>query len=257
MAVKNDKTGSDKDEEGGFGSRLLSGLKDLILEDDAPREKAAAEQSTDKTERADQAASSPVAENKSNASFTSPPPMNSQASSPLTSSLMEQVMSRSSAYTALTEAMTPLEEIIPDEMTRYRAAFAVIKKNRSLDQVIQAIDLQHMQTLDNEISRFASQAKEREAADIDTRLGEEQTLKANIEAAERQAIQMREEVEQRIRTLQEGVQRDRQRVEAIEREVAEKRQAIAVVQGQFDIAANAVKHSLQSAKAKILKYLTP
>jgi hypothetical protein len=259
MAVKSDKAGEEKSEDGGFGARLLSGLKDFILEDDSPREKAVAEQPSAKTERAAQTIQPPdVVSKPLSASFTYPAQMSAaQANSPLTSSLLEQVMSRSSAYTALVEAMTPLEEIIPDEMTRYRAAFAVIKKNRSLDQVIQAIDLQHMQTLEHEISRFASQAKEREAADIDTRVGEEQALKANIEAAERQVVQMREELEQRIRSLQDGVQRDRQRVDAIGREIAEKRQAIAVVQRQFDAAAGSVSHSLQSTKAKILKYLTP
>lgn len=244
---------NDKNTEGGFGARLLSGLKDLILEEDAPnRGKPIDDKSPEGSAGGSSAASPPPLPGT-----TSKPPIGTLASnSPLTASLLEQVLNRATAYTALTEAMTPLEEIIPDEMTRYRAAFAVIKKNRSLDQVVQAIDLQHMQILDTEISRFASQAKEKEAQDVDFRLVEERTLKGNIEAAERQAVQLREETEMRIRTLQEGLQRDRLRVEEIAREVAEKRQAIASVQRQFDVAAAAVKQSLVEAKAKILKYLS-
>jgi hypothetical protein len=182
-----------------------------------------------------------------------PPPL---PNSPMTKSLMEQVLGRPTAYTALTEAMAPLEEIIPDEMTRYRAAFAVIKKNRSLDQVIQAIDLQHMQVLEDEMLRFASQAKDKEASDIGARVAEANTLKGNIAAADVQAVKLREEMENRIRTIQDGAQRDRQRLEEIDREVNEKRQAIASVQRQFDGAAVAVKESLLQAKSKILKYLS-
>ena len=174
----------------------------------------------------------------------------------MTASLMELVLNRTTAYTALTEAMTPLEEIIPDEMTRYRAAFAVIKKNRTLEQVVQAIDLQHMQILESEITRFAAQAKEREASDVDTRIHEAQTLKANIEAANTQVVKVRQEMEARIRAIEDGVQRDRQRLDDIGREVEEKRQAIASVQRQFDVAAASVTASLQQAKTKILKYLS-
>jgi hypothetical protein len=238
----------DNNDEPGFGARLMSGLKDLILEEDAPvAGKAGGEKVVDAR------VSSPAMAPATSSTHAMPPPL---PNSPMTKSLMEQVLNRATAYTALTEAMTPLEEIIPDEMTRYRAAFAVIKKSRSLDQVIQAIDLQHMQVLDDEMLRFASQAKQKEAADIDSRIAEAQTLKGNIEAAELQAVKLREDIETRIRTIQEGVQRDSLRVDEINREVNEKRQAIASVQRQFDGAAASVRESLLQAKAKILKYLS-
>lgn len=238
----------EKNSEAGFGSRFFSGLKDLIIEDEAPKGPAA-------TAKPPEPAITIAAKNATVASAT-PPPLPPQANQAMQNNLMEVVMSRATAYTALTEAMTPLEEIIPDEMTRYRAAFAVIKKNRSLDQLIQAIDMQHMQILEGEVARFAGQAKQKEAADVDTRLNEARTLKGNIDAANAQAIKIRQELENKVRAIEEGIQRDQHRLEEIDREVEEKRQAIGNVQRQFDYAAEAVKTSLQQAKAKIIKYLS-
>lgn len=145
---------SDKEKasEEGFGSRLFSGLKDLILEEETPAPAKKAEGRPDsETQRGQGLASYDTSAGSGSVA----------TSSPMAASLLEQVLSRASAYTALNDALKPLEEIIPDEMTRYRAAFAVIKKNRSLDQVIQAIDLQHMQTLEDESTRFAAQAKQK------------------------------------------------------------------------------------------------
>jgi hypothetical protein len=241
---------SDKDKasEGGFGSRLISGLKDLILEDEAPApEKTAADGSAAGQKPAQNAG--PYAP-----SMASSPALT--VSSPMTASLLEQVLNRATAFTALNEALKPLEEIIPDEMTRYRAAFAVIKKNRSLDQVIQAIDFQHLHMLEDEVTRFAAQAKQKENSDINVRVTEAATLKDNVQAATEQIVKLRDETEKRIRIVEEAMQRDRTRMDEIERELLEKRQAIALVQNQFNSAVASVKDSLLQDKAKIFKYLS-
>jgi hypothetical protein len=241
---------SDKDKasEGGFGSRLFSGLKDLILEDEAPAPDKAAQGSPAATQKPTQGAA------PYEPSMASRPTL--AASSPMTASLLEQVLNRATAFTALNEALKPLEEIIPDEMTRYRAAFAVIKKNRTLDQVVQAIDLQHLHMLEDEVTRFAAQAKQKENSDINVRVAEAATLKDNVEAATQQIVKLREETENRIRIVEEAMQRDRTRMDEIDRELLEKRQAIASVQNQFNSAVASVKESLLQDKAKILKYLS-
>jgi hypothetical protein len=241
---------SDKDKasEGGFGSRLFSGLKDLILEDEAPAPDKAVQDSPAAAQKPTQGAAPYEPSTASKSTLA--------ASSPMTASLLEQVLSRATAFTALNEALKPLEEIIPDEMTRYRAAFAVIKKNRSLDQVIQAIDLQHLHMLEDEVTRFAAQAKQKENSDINVRVTEAATLKDNVEAAAQQIVKLREETEKRIRIVEEAMQRDRTRMDEIDRELLEKRQAIASVQNQFNSAVASVKESLLQDKAKILKYLS-
>ncbi len=244
---------SDKSKAGeaGFGSRFISGLKDLILEDEAPDQAK-----PDGATPAQDVRSSSQKPLAADASGFAAMQSGYTQSSPMAASLLEQVLSRPSAYTALHDAIKPLEEIIPDEMTRYRAAFAVIKKNRTLDQVVQAIDMQHMQVLESEVTRFAAQAKQKEAADIDVRLSEAQTLKDNVEAAAVQIIKLREETENRIRVVEAAMQRDRTRLDEIDRELLEKRQAIAQIENQFNSAVASVKDSLVQTKAKILKYLT-
>jgi hypothetical protein len=235
--------------ESGFGARFISGLKDLILEDDKPDRPSATGKKL-----SDASPSTSALAADASARLSARPV--SSSDSPMAASLLEQVLGRSTAFTALNDAIKPLEEIITDEMTRYRAAFAIIKKNRSLDQVVQAIDLQHMQILEEEVTRFASQTKQKEATDIDVLVAEAKTLKDNVQAAAQQIVKLREETENRILVVEGAAQRDRTRVEEIDRELLEKRQAIALVANQFNSAVASVKDSLQQSKAKILKYLS-
>lgn len=223
----------------GFGSRFLSGLKEMLVEEDAPANKA-------------QADAEPAANTAAPARSDVTP---ASRQSPMYASLMELTLARQTAYTALTEAMQPLEDIIPDEMTRYRAAFAVIKKNRTLDQVLQAIDLQHLDALEQEVARFGVQAKNKEFTDVQSRLDESAQLKARIEAANAQVVNLRRELEERVSTIEQSVQRDRQRATELEREVQQQRAAIESIQRQFDSTAAAVRETLTSARAKIVKYL--
>lgn len=236
--------------EVGFGARFFSGLKDLILEEEKP---AANGPTMPKPSSANSTAQG-LASGEPAAQVSSQP--TSAAYSSMAASLLEQVLNRATAYTALTDAIKPLEEIIPDEMTRYRAAFAIVKKNRSLDQVLQAIDMQHMQILEDEVTRFAGQAKQKEATDINVLVAEAKTLADNVEAAAQQTIKLREETENRIRIVEEAAQRDRARMDEIERDLLEKRQAIAQVESQFNSAVASVRTSLLQSKAKILKYLS-
>ncbi|WP_146204660.1 hypothetical protein [Massilia glaciei] len=248
-----------QNEDGGgeesFGSRFLSGLKGMILEDEVPAKRAPAEAPA---AAAPAPAAGAAARGNPGQSPSAPAPsFTAPASqdSPMFASLLSVTLARATAYTALTEAMTPLEEIIPDEMTRYRAAFAVIKKNRTLEQVVQAIDLQHMEVLAEEVARFAVQAKSKQFQDVQSRVDESTNLKARIDAANAQVANLRRELEEKVRAIEDGVQRDRQRAAEIDRAVDENQKAIAAVQRQFDAAAAAVRESLTGAKAKILKYL--
>jgi endonuclease/exonuclease/phosphatase (EEP) superfamily protein YafD len=113
-----------------------------------------------------------------------------------------------------------------------------------------------MQVLEEEVARFASQAKQKEASDIDVLVAEAKTLKDNVQAAAAQVVKLREETENRILVVEGAAQRDRARVDQIDRELLEKRQAIALVENQFSSAVASVKDSLQQSKAKILKYLS-
>jgi hypothetical protein len=235
----------------GLGSHLWGVLKNALTEEDpiaqARRAKLQGGKGPVATTLASarsESAAEPVAEPAARA------PM-----SPMAAALLEQVLSKATAYTALTEKLTPLESIIVDERTRYQAAYALIKGSRSVEQVVRAIDMQHMQALEAEASRFATQLREKERVEIGTRASESQTLSANIDAAGQQMVRLRVELDARIQQIEVAVAQDRERLAEVTQEIDAKRQELAGVQQQFDAAAATVQDSLARAKATVLRYL--
>jgi len=189
---------------------------------------------------------------------TGPAAGDAAAQAPLSAmgkTLLAQVLARPTAYTALTEKLEPLEAIVLDERTRYQAAYALIRSTRSVEQLVQAIDMQHVQALDDEAARFAAQLKDKEHAEIDARSQELQSLSTGIDAAAQQVARLREEAEARIRQIEASVARDRERQAQLTREVEAKRQELAAVQRQFDAAARSVAQVLATAKATLLRHL--
>jgi len=131
------------------------------------------------------------------------------AMSPMAAALMAQVLSKATAYTALTEKLVPLETIVVDERTRYQAAYALIKSSRSVDQVVQAIAMQHLPALEAEAARFGAQLEDKERQEIGARSQELQALTTNIDAAAQQVARLREDTEARIHQIEARGARDR------------------------------------------------
>ena len=226
----------------GFGAQMWGAVKGALIDEDpiaaARRAKL-------------QGGNPPVASAQAApADAVAPAPM-----SPMATALMAQVLARPTAYTALTEKLVPLETIVVDERTRYQAAYALIKSSRSIEQVMQAIDMQHMQALEAEAARFAAQLEEKERAEVGTRAKVLQALTTSIDAAAQQVAQLREDTEARIRQVEVTVARDREQQGRLTQEIDAKRQELASVQHQFDAAAKAVKDALDGAKATVLRHL--
>ena len=177
------------------------------------------------------------------------------AMSPMAATLMAQVLSKATAYTALTEKLQPLEAIVLDERTRYQAAYALIKSSRSVEQVVQAIAMQHVPALEAEAAGFAAQLEDRQRQEIGARSQELESLTTRIDAAAQQAARLREDTEARIRDIEQGVARDRERQAQLTREIDTKRHELAGVQRQFEAATQAVAQALEAAKATVLRHL--
>jgi chromosome segregation ATPase len=231
----------------GLGSQLWSALKNALTDEDPI---AQARRTKLQGGKASVAATPAGTRTETAAEPTARAPM-----SPMAAALLEQVLSKATAYTALTEKLAPLESIIVDERTRYQAAYALIKGSRSVEQLVQSIDMQHMQALEAEAGRFAAQLREKERVEIGTRSSESQTLSAHIDAASQQMAELREELEARIGQIQVTVARDRERLAQVTQEIDAKRQELAGVQQQFDAAAATVQEALARAKAMVLCYL--
>lgn len=233
-------TTNDNHTRHGLGAQLWGAMKGALVDEDP----------INATRRAKLQASTAPAEKPEAAQAAQTAPM-----SPMAATLMEQVLAKATAYTALTEKLAPLETIIVDERTRYLAAYALIKSSRSVDQVLQAIDMQHVPALEAEASRFAAQLEDKERAEIGARAQQLQSLTGGIDAAAQQVVKLREDTEQRIRQIEATVARDRERQALLAREIDAKRQELAGVQRQFDAAARAVAQALEGAKATVRRHL--
>jgi hypothetical protein len=225
----------------GLGAQLWGAVKGALIDEDP----IAA------TRRAKLHGSRAPADPPITAAVDAPP----AAMSPMAAALMAQVLSKATAYTALTEKLAPLEAIVVDERTRYQAAYALIKSSRSVDQVVQAIAMQHLPALEAEAARFGTQLEDKERQEIGARSQELQTLTINIDAAAQQVARLREDTEARIQQIEATVARDRERQALLTREIDAKRQELAGVQRQFDAAAKSVAQALDAAKATVLRYL--
>ena len=223
----------------GLGAQLWGAVKDALIDEDPI---AAARRA--KLQGGNAAAEKIVA-----------PDAPAAPMSPMAATLMAQVLSKATAYTALTEKLAPLESIVLDERTRYQAAYALIRSSRSVEQVVQAIAMQHVQALEAEAARFAAQLEDKERQEIGVRSQELQALTTNIDAAAQQVAKLREDAESRIRQIEATVARDRERQALLTREIDTKRHELAGVQRQFDAAAKSVQHALDAAKATVLRYL--
>ena len=225
----------------GLGAQLWGAVKDVLIDEDpiaaARRAKL-------------QGGKAPAEQPAAPARDATPAAM-----SPMAATLMAQVLSKATAYTALTEKLQPLETIVLDERTRYQAAYALIRSSRSVDQVVQAIAMQHVPALEAEAARFAAQLEDKERQEIGARSQELQSLTSNIDAAAQQVARLREDAEARIRQIEETVARDRERQSRLTREIDSKRHELAGVQRQFDAAARSVAQALEAAKATVLRYL--
>jgi hypothetical protein len=228
----------------GLGAQLWGAVRDALIDEDPV---AAARRA--KLQGGRPAAPAPA---DANAALD---PSTASTSSPMTASLLAQVLAKPTAYTALTEKLAPLEAIVLDERTRYQAAYALIRGSRTVEQVVQAIDMQHLQALEAEAARFAAQLDEKERAQIGGRSQELQALATGVDAAAQQVARLRADAESRIAQIEATVARDRDRQALLAREIDACRQELAGVQRQFDGAARAVAQALEAAKATVLRHL--
>ena len=224
----------------GLGAHLWGAVKDALIDEDPVAATRRAKLQGGKAP-ADKPAAAPAAA--------------PAAMSPMAAALMAQVLSKATAYTALTEKLAPLETIVVDERTRYQAAYALIRSSRSVEQVVQAIAMQHVPALEAESARFGAQLEDKQRQEVGARSQELQALTTNIDAAAQQVAKLREDTEARIRQIEATVARDRERQALLTREIDAKRDELAGVQRQFDAAAKSVAQALDAAKATVLRHL--
>ncbi|WP_411884671.1 hypothetical protein [Polaromonas sp. YR568] len=173
------------------------------------------------------------------------------ARNPMVDRMMEVVMEKTTAYTALVEAVTPLEAFIPDEASRYKAAFGIVGKTRTLEQIVQSIDMQHLPALEAESQRFHGQAKNQQDLQINARIREIDSLRGSVAKMDEERTRLQE----RLGQIQQEVEGAHKKIAGFENEIAAKRAEIVEVNIRFESALAVVKAQLVEARAKVLRYL--
>jgi hypothetical protein len=235
-----------KNKESGFASRLLHGAKDLIWQDDPVANRTAYQRDGSVI-----GASAEKRDQRQDVSADS-----GLNSNPMADDLFAVVMSRPTAYSSLAEAINALSELSMDEATRYRSAFAVLKKTqqRTVVQITQAVDV-HVGLLESEIVRFSSQSRNTEEAEISAREKAVDLLNGDVEQRNSQISALRTETEERIRKLQEEISEKQSRAVELKNEVEQKKQSILQTKRDFEKAIDTVRARLSEEKEKIQTFL--
>jgi hypothetical protein len=218
-----------KEADAGLALRLLQGAKDLVWQSPPALHPAAA--------------------------ATVPLPA-VPASNPLSAELLALVMNRPTAWSALAEAIDALSAIPMDEATRYRSAFALLRKTqqRTLEQVSQAIDL-HLGMLEAEQERFTLQSASAEDDQVTARSTQAVALDAEVDEGIRQIARLRAATETQVRQIEQELAGKQERARELVRETEQKKQSIAHTRQEFAGAADAVRASLSAARAKVHQFL--
>ena len=224
--------------EAGFASRFLQGAKELIWQEDL-----AAKQSLP-------AGSEPHAQDHVVKRVLE------TEESPMCKTLFDSIMSRPTAYSAFADAVAALSDVPMDEVTRYRSAFAILRKTqqRSVDQIAQAVDV-HLGVLETEVMRFNGQSKAVEDEEITARIKEADELKAGVEQTHLEISTLRAETEARIRGLEEEIANKRMLASELAREAEQKKQMILQTQKEFASATESLRARLICEREKIRKVL--
>lgn len=241
-------TDTPKNEEG-LAARLLHGAKDWVWQSNPTP-------STDSTSAPRAAGRISATPNAGAAPSASTPTANAIPATGIGAELLSIVMGRPTAYSALTESIAALVDIPMDEATRYRSAFAVLKRtqSRSLEQVVQAVDV-HLGLLEAEVARFKGQSKTAEDGEITARVAEVAAIHTALAAVNQQIAQLRAQTDARITQLQDELVQKQARAAELTREAEQKKNAIQQTQQNFEAAVALVLNTLAADKTKLLQYL--
>lgn len=160
--------------------------------------------------------------------------------------IMDACMARQTDYTRFMEAVEKLASIIPDEITRMKAA--LVSANGR--QVVLAIDI-HMHEIGAQREQFRRTLEEQrgKAADV---LADAGTKERQIEARKESIARMRREIEETERTIRN----EEAEVSRLKTEAAAADQTIKTIEGEFNTAVATVERTFTERKALINSLIT-
>jgi hypothetical protein len=169
--------------------------------------------------------------------------------------LSDLVMSKPSAYTELLDAIAPLAQFIPDEGSRFKAAFAIVGKKRTVEEILKAIDLQHNPALEDQEQGFASQAAAQEGIEVGRRERSIADLQNQVKVNADDAARLRAQFEERMAAIAADDAAKNAQIAELVQEVATHKASIAQAAAQFGMAAAAVREQIKTARDKVSAHL--
>ena len=172
----------------------------------------------------------------------------------LANKLVQTVLGRKSAYTALMDATEPMKSIIPDEETRTKAAFAVIhaSQQRTVEQVMQAIDL-HASDLEGEEMRFLQSSKEAREKGVTAK----QTEISNTNSRIKSLHEEMDHANKRLADMAEELRKAEQTVASLQTAMNTEENKIQAVENEFRVALASAKAELDARKDRLRAWLAP
>ncbi len=158
--------------------------------------------------------------------------------------IKKAVFGKSTALTALVEAADKLANIIPDPVTRFKAAFATASSGRTVQQIAAAADI-HLADVEGEELRFK--------AAVDGKLGSEiNQLEATASSAAAQITSLQRQLEE---TQQRIIQLTQQQAEAAAL-AGQKKIELQTTSEQFKAAAQTVRNEINALRQTVLSSLS-
>ena len=222
----------EKKESGGF----LRGLKNLVLEEEPDTERQSSAEAGTATER-------PIPTQRLTPS--SPPvPSNGGTPDPKVRALLDKYVQEAAlpAFSAFNDTLTKLQDVIPDEGTRIKAALKTLPDGAGLSAVLTDID-ECIQALDDK-ERAASQAAEKAIAErVGAKEAEVAAVRGDIEAKKAQIADLQKEIVQLEASASTA-----------QTEIASERREIEETQRRFSATVAAYRAEIGKTKQKITQY---
>jgi len=165
--------------------------------------------------------------------------------------IKKAVFGKQTALTSLVEAAEKLANIIPDQATRYKAAYATAGNGRTVQQIAAAADI-HLADVEGEELRFK--------AAVEAKLGGEA---AAAEVAAQQAASAIQQANSTIEQLQRQIADQQARVGQLTQQQAEassaahsKRAEMQLTGDQFKAAAQVVRNEIATLRSAVVSSLS-
>jgi outer membrane murein-binding lipoprotein Lpp len=162
----------------------------------------------------------------------------------MVATLQKVIDSRKTPYTALLEASQKLASVIPDETQRLKAAFVTVSGDRSLGDIVKAIDV-HVSDLEGQVMRF----RQTTAAQISTKVG---AKRAQVETFTAEAERNKTEIDRlTARNVEIGTQ-----VQTLTAQADADEQEIGAVETRFEAAVTFLTNNLTATKQHLSSVLS-